>query len=258
MRRLQKLTSYNLQVSKTHLIIEDFYCYQIAINQSMANELKELDINFCSTENYSFLPTEVLQLVEENKKENYKKSLRDFLSGADEITASELALGAQLINWDKSSRYCGYCGSALQLQENDLGKICSHCQKTDYPRIQPVAIVLIQRGEELLLAKGPAPRKFYSCIAGFVEAGENLEDCVKREVLEEVGCKIKNLQYFGSQPWPFPHNLMLAFIADWDSGEIKIDYNELTDAAWFTKDNPPEYLPGHLSIARKMIDSIWL
>ena len=126
-----------------------------------------------------------------------------------------------------------------------------------WPIIAPVAIILIRRGEELLLAKGLPPKKHYSCIAGHVEPNESVEDCAHREVKEEIDVEIENLQYFGSQPWPHPNKLMIAYIADYKSGEIKIDEKELTDAKWFTKDSPPEVLPAEGSIARLMIDSVW-
>lgn len=130
-------------------------------------------------------------------------------------------------------------------------------EKETYPVIEPVAIVLIRKATDLLLAKGLPPRKYYSCVAGHVEVNETAEECAHREVMEEVGVEIENLKYFGSQHWSSNTNkLMIAFIADYKSGDIKIDNNEITDAKWFTRENPPE-LPAEHSISRAMIDSIW-
>ena len=130
-------------------------------------------------------------------------------------------------------------------------------EQETYHVIEPVSIVLIKKGTDLLLAKGLPPKTYHSCVAGHVESNETAEECAHREVMEEVGVEIENLKYFGSQAWPHPNKLMIAFIADYKSGEIKIDPAEITHAAWFTKDNPPE-LPSENSISRRMIDSVWL
>ena len=129
--------------------------------------------------------------------------------------------------------------------------------QNDINSFNQLPLCLFKRGEELLLARGLAPRKHHSCLAGFVEAGESVEDTIHREIMEEVNIEVENVHYFGSQPWPFPSNLMLGYIADYKSGDIRVDETEITDAKWFTKDNPPEVLPPPISIARQMIDSIW-
>ena len=128
-----------------------------------------------------------------------------------------------------------------------------------YPRLAPAIIVRVQRetenGREILLARGPNyPEGWYSVLAGFVEPGENLETCVAREVYEEVGIRIKNIRYFGSQPWPFPHSLMLGFTADYVSGELTLQEEEIEDAKWFRSDNMPR-LPSRMSISRHLIDN---
>lgn len=183
--------------------------------------------------------------------------LRDFLMNTDPELASELSFASQILHWDGSSLFCGRCGQAQEWHASELAKHCPSCESSNYPQIQPVAIVLVHRGKELLLAKGPEPRKHHSCIAGFIELGETAEQTVAREVLEETGIKIQNVKYFGSQAWPFPNNLMLAFTAEWKSGEIQVDPQELSEAKWFTPENPPPLLPPPISIARQMIDSIW-
>jgi len=145
-------------------------------------------------------------------------------------------------------------GSSLGTRPTERAKECPRCGLLAFPRLCPAVIVLVERGKELLLAR---PYHFlpgmYSVIAGFVEPGETLEEAVVREVREEVGLAIRDVKYFGSQPWPFPNSLMLGFTASYSGGEISLDNNEIEDARWFTADNLPT-LPGKISIARKLID----
>ena len=123
-----------------------------------------------------------------------------------------------------------------------------------FPRLAPAVIVAVTKGDKILLAHSSEWRgKLYSVLAGFVEPGETFEECVEREIMEEVGIKVKNIRYFGSRPWPFPHSLMVGFTAEYESGEITIDQVEITDAQWFTSDNLP-LVPGKISIARQLID----
>jgi NAD+ diphosphatase len=160
----------------------------------------------------------------------------------------------QLLNWDKNSQFCGHCGQKNQLSADELAKICSACKALTFPQISPAMLVLIWRDDEILLARSPHFMPgIYSILAGFVEVGETLEQTVVREVQEEVGLLIKNLQYFGSQSWPFPSNLMLGFIAEYDSGEIQFDPSELEDAQWFSLNKLPE-LPKLISLSRHLID----
>lgn len=160
-----------------------------------------------------------------------------------------------LMNWDKNSRFCGRCGGKTLPQSTEHAKACPNCGFIAYPKISPAIIVAITRGDKLLLAQGKRfTSKFYSVIAGFVEPGENLEDCVRREVKEEVGLEVRDITYFGSQPWPFPDSLMLGFTAEYAGGEIRVDPEELDTADWFAADNLPE-IPGSISIARRLIDN---
>lgn len=159
----------------------------------------------------------------------------------------------QLIFWDKNTKYCPACGTPTA-RKTLIMKKCPNCGKEQYPPIQTAVIVLIQKGEEILLAHAHNFKsEFYGLIAGFVEIGETLEESVQREVKEETGLTIKNIRYFGNQPWPYPSGLMVGFIADYESGDINIQKEELRNAAFFSKDNLPT-LPQKLSIARKMID----
>jgi NAD+ diphosphatase len=163
-------------------------------------------------------------------------------------------LGVHLVAWDKSCQFCSKCRSELKECKDVRAKECIECGRLEFPRISPAIIVLIQKGDSLLLARSPRfPGEFFSVLAGFVEPGESLEEAVHREVMEEAGIAVKNIKYFGSQPWPFPDSLMIGFTAEYESGEIKIDGDEIIDARWFQADNLPN-LPGKLSIARALID----
>jgi NAD+ diphosphatase len=159
----------------------------------------------------------------------------------------------QLCQWQMDHRFCGRCGGKTSTDINDSAKVCNTCQLHFYPRISPCMIVAVTRGEEILLAHHKrANRPVYSTLAGFVEAGEKLEDCVRREVFEEVGIRIQSPEYLFSQPWPFPSQLMLGFIAEYASGEIKPDENEILDAAWFRYDALPD-TPSNASVAGQLI-----
>jgi NAD+ diphosphatase len=161
---------------------------------------------------------------------------------------------AQLIRWGRSNRYCGQCGRLTKDKTDERAKTCPHCRLVCYPRLSPAVIVAVVKDDKLLLASSARFRtNFWSVLAGFVSPGETLEECVVREVHEEVGILVKNVRYFGSQPWPFPDSLMLGFTAEYAEGEIKIDPAEITDANWFAADNLPN-IPPKVSIARRLID----
>jgi NAD+ diphosphatase len=164
-------------------------------------------------------------------------------------------LGRQILYWEKMSSHCSRCGSIMERLTGTWGKRCVGCGHEHYPHIHPCVIVLIKRGEEFLLARKPewAPGR-YSLVAGFVDFGESLEECVEREIMEETGLKVTNVRYVGSQNWPFPSQLMAGFVADYVSGEITLDGDELDDAAWFSRSNMPAALPPARSIARWIID----
>ena len=145
-------------------------------------------------------------------------------------------------DWYISHRFCGRCGTPTKLDEKDMMLKCPECGQNHYPRIAPAIIVAIRKGDELLMAKHSYHDNIrYALIAGFVEPGEGIEEAVHREVLEEVGVKIKNLEYQRSQSWPFPNSLMLAFTAEYDSGDIKVDGDEILKAKWFKKDEIIRY-----------------
>ncbi len=164
----------------------------------------------------------------------------------------------QITHYERTHQFCGRCGSPTHTNPSDRGKLCGKCQHLAFPRLSPAMIVLVERGEEALLAWGRQfPGRFYSALAGFVEPGESLEDAVAREVNEEVSVEVTNISYFGSQPWPFPHSLMCGFKCDWVGGEIDIDEEEIVEADWFTVDNLPPCPRGGMSIAGWLIDD-WI
>jgi NAD+ diphosphatase len=160
----------------------------------------------------------------------------------------------QINNWDKNSRYCGSCGRKMEDMKKERAKICSKCNLITYPTISPAVIVAVVKGDMILLARARRFRgNLYSVLAGFVETGEDLEHCIKREVKEEVGIEVKNIKYFGSQPWPFPNSLMIAFTAEYYKGEISLDEEEIVDAGWFKATELPN-TPKKPSIAKDLID----
>ncbi|NJR67192.1 MAG: NAD(+) diphosphatase [Leptolyngbyaceae cyanobacterium CRU_2_3] len=167
------------------------------------------------------------------------------------------ALGAravQIKEWDRTHQYCGHCATVTVQMPNERAKRCPKCSLVSYPRLSPAIIVLVSRDDEVLLARAPRfPTTMYSVLAGFVEPGESLEETVIREVREEVGVEVKDIRYFGSQPWPFPNSLMIGFTATYAGGEIVPEPNEIVEAAWFHKHNLPQ-VPSKLSIARQLID----
>jgi NAD+ diphosphatase len=181
-------------------------------------------------------------------------TLWSFLGRVDEATFNLIGRARQIVEWHRNHQYCGRCGKPTELSANDRSRVCGDCEQTFYPRLSPSIIVLITRGEELLLARNVHARgNFYSTLAGFIEPGESIEDTVHREVFEEVGIRIKNLQYFGSQSWPFPNSLMLGFHAEYDSGELVLQEDEIADAQWFHYENLPHH-PAMVSISGWLID----
>lgn len=164
------------------------------------------------------------------------------------------ARASHLLLFDRTTRFCGACGTGNQLMETELAKQCPGCGQVIYPRLSPAIIVLVRRDNEVLLARSPHfPPGVYSVIAGFVEPGETIEHAVHREVMEETGIMIRDLRYIGSQPWPFPDSLMIGFVASYAGGSIRVDKNEIEDAGWFMRGELPS-LPGPLSLSHALID----
>jgi len=180
-------------------------------------------------------------------------ALRELFNDLSDEQFLVAGTGIQVINWDKNHQYCGRCGVKMQTAQSERAKRCPRCHLVNYPRISPAMIVIITRGEEVLLSRSPHFRpEVYSVQAGFVEAGESVEQTVEREIMEEVGLKVKNIRYFGSQQWPFPSSLMLAFTAEYESGELQINHDELEDGGWYHFSQLPKS-PTQKSIAWKML-----
>jgi NAD+ diphosphatase len=182
--------------------------------------------------------------------------LRSWLGVLPDAHMSIAMRGGQLLEWMRTHRFCGACGKPTEKVPGERAFRCSGCGLSLYPRICPAMMVLITRGRELLLARGVTfPPGRYSALAGFLEAGEAIEDAIHREVREEVGLEVDGLEYFASQSWPFPNSLMIAFTARWKSGEIVADPTEIADARWFDVEELPEMPPPRVSISRALIDA---
>ncbi|GAB6263850.1 NAD(+) diphosphatase [Photobacterium sp. R1] len=186
--------------------------------------------------------------------EKYFYSLRELL-GEEPDLFMLAGKAMQLAHMCESQRYCPECGSKTELAKQTLAMQCQSCLQFHYPRVSPCIIVAVRKGDQILLAQHPRHKSgMYTVIAGFVEAGETLETCVAREVAEETGIQLTNIRYFDSQPWAFPSNLMMGFMADYQSGDIRPDYEELVDARWFRHDQlPPVAPPG--TIAFRLIQA---
>lgn len=181
--------------------------------------------------------------------------LRSLFGSMEERFIWIAGLGHQLVSWHRNHRFCGRCGCRTEDKRDERAKHCPDCGLINYPRLSPAVIVAVVKDDEILLARNKRFRgPFFSVLAGFVEPGETLEECVAREIFEEVGLRVGNIRYFGSQPWPFPDSLMVGFTADYRGGEISLDGKEIAEAAWFARDGLPQ-IPPRISIARQLIDA---
>ncbi len=184
------------------------------------------------------------------------EGLRALFSVLEDAHFALAGRALQLVDWDRTHQYCGRCATPTVPKEDEHVRVCPSCRLSAYPRVAPAVMALVRRGREILLGRSPHfPAGMYSALAGFVEPGESLEQCVAREVAEEVGIEVANLAYFASQPWPFPHSLMIAFVCDWAGGEIRPREGEIEAANWFDVFQLPK-LPSRISIARRLIDAV--
>jgi NAD+ diphosphatase len=184
------------------------------------------------------------------------RGLRSLFAEFDEALLGVAARAAQIAEWARTHRFCGACGSATARLAGERCFKCENCGHMAYPRISPAMMVLIRKGDQVLLAlHAQSAVKRFVPLAGFLEAGESIEEAVHREVFEEVGLRVHNLRYFGSQSWPFPHSLMIAYTADYLDGEIRTDPNEILEARWFGPgEDWPEPVP-HVSISSMLVDA---
>lgn len=185
------------------------------------------------------------------------EGLRALFGAMDESLFALAGRALQVVDWDRTHQYCGRCGTPTAHKAGERSRECPACSLVVYPRIAPAVMAMVRRlPDEVLLARSPRfPPEMYSALAGFVEPGETLEQCLEREVLEEVGVRVRGLRYFASQPWPFPHSLMIAFVCDWESGEVRANPLEIEAAGWFNVNALPR-LPQRISIARRLIDAV--
>jgi NAD+ diphosphatase len=184
------------------------------------------------------------------------EGLRPLFSVLDDDHFALAGRALQLLEWDRTSRFCGRCGTPTEAKREERARVCPACKLSAYPRVAPAVMALVRREKQILLARSPHfPAGMYSALAGFVEPGESLEQCLAREIAEEVGVRIRASRYFASQPWPFPHSLMIAFVCEWQSGEIKPQAGEIEEANWFEVLQLPK-LPSKISIARRLIDAV--
>jgi len=179
--------------------------------------------------------------------------LRRFLLQADPVEWQRVSTAAQLLHWAREHRYCGCCGRTTDFHLGERALRCEHCNHNWYPRLSPCVIVVVRRGSQILLARAPHyPEGLHSLVAGFIEAGESAEEAVCREVMEETGIRVGNVRYWGSQSWPFPHQLMLGYSADYLDGELVLQEDEIVSADWYDPEALP-LIPGEQTIAGQLI-----
>jgi NAD+ diphosphatase len=184
------------------------------------------------------------------------EGLRTLFSVLEDAHYALAGRAIQLLDWDRQHRFCGRCGAPTEAKTEERARVCPACRLSAYPKLAPAVMALVRREREILLARSPHfPPGMYSALAGFVEPGETLEQCLAREVEEEVGVRVSRARYFASQPWPFPNSLMIAFVCDWESGEIRPQEAEIEAANWFDVLQLPK-LPSKISIARRLIDAV--
>ncbi len=206
-------------------------------------------------ENFPCYAAEFSQAPEALPNDFAYMSLRKLFFKTDEEVFGIAGRAYQIIHWVRTHQYCGKCSSLMENKAGELARKCPSCGITSYPRISPAVIVAVVKDEQLLMASNiNFPTSFYSVLAGFVEPGETLEACVQREIKEEVGIEVKNITYFGSQPWPFPDSLMIGFTAEYAGGEIAVDNTELATADWFARTQLPGNIPDNKTIAGRLIE----
>ncbi|MBT3486884.1 MAG: NAD(+) diphosphatase [Desulfobacula sp.] len=231
--------------------------------------IEQLNLNeLCFFGTYKGTPCYSARITHNNLPDNLSGNSQDILSvsyklinlrslyGKIDIAFWSIAgYARQIFDWNIHFKFCGKCGIRTTRKKNEHARECTECKLIHYPRISPAIITAVIKDKKILLARGInfPDKKMFSVLAGFVEPGETLEACVKREILEEVGITVRNITYFGSQSWPFPDSLMIGFTAEYEKGNISIDTEEILEAHWFTAKNLP-VIPGKQTIAGKLIE----
>ena len=216
---------------------------------------EKLDFIVEPEQNYSSV---ILPSLEDGVFKDFSKvPIRQYFFYHSEFENALISRAYSLWKWNDSMKFCSRCSSILRFSQKNSSKICPECKSEYFPRIEPCIIVLVSKGDEILLVKHTYRNQdIFACIAGFIEVGESCEHAVAREVFEEVGIKIKNIRYAGSQSWPFPDQLMLAFYAEYESGDFKLQQEEIAEAHWFSKDNIPSS-PREGSVAYRLIHGLF-
>jgi len=203
-------------------------------------------------------PCYILEIAEDSKLDNdfILTPLRNLLGRIPDSLFTICSRSLQLSEWRRNNQFCGVCGTKMRMHETERAMFCECNNILVYPRISPCIIVLVTKGEELLLAHNKNfPGTFYSTLAGFIEAGESAESAIHREIFEEVKVRVQNIKYFGSQSWPFPSQLMLGYHAEYLEGEITPDGEEIDLADWFHYKDLPNVPTGNISISGQLIES---
>lgn len=241
-----------------HYALHNRNCITRIDGQALTNE--DLDIiaaHLCPTDHFTENTTDLEAIglpSEDTIPEGYTWTpIRSLFATVNADECFRLARAKALLEWRGNALYCGHCGTALEDHPELTARVCPECGKIWFPRIEPCIIVLVHKGNDILLARHvQRNQNIYACIAGFMEAGETAEQAVAREIKEETGIQVKNIRYFGSQSWPFPSQLMLGFTAEYESGELRLQEDEISEAAWFHRDNLP-ISPAPGSIAYRLI-----
>lgn len=217
---------------------EDMDSLQAAYPTAVSLAEEETDLRMLEISDTAHLP-EGLQSME----------IRAYFATHGEEDNYRMSRAKGLLSWRRNTRYCPKCGAALSDSPTLTARECPECKSLHFPKIEPCIIVIVRKGDEILLARHVERNQdIYACIAGFVEDGESLEHAVRREIREEVGLEVKNIRYFGSQSWPFPYQLMVGFTAEYESGEIHVQKEELQEARWFNINDLPKHpRPGSIS-----------
>lgn len=223
----------------------------------MYKELHKSSVYLCAVDEEEFfiINSEDFSFQYENNKKSYVFEDSVFIRNfRPSYMAFVVVTGAHVYKWLKSRVYCGYCGTKNKLSKKERAVLCPNCKNTEYPKISPAIIVAVRDKDKLLLVKPiKSTYKFYALVAGFIEVGETAQDAVRRECMEEVGIKIKNIRPYKSQPWGFSGSLMLGFTADLDgSARLTLQEDEIKEAAWFERESVP-VPPGDISVGQEMI-----